>query len=156
MKSISVTQKLWFETWLGLRARGDGKREAACVWSGRRSPSGDIAQSVTFLDDLPGVRAGELYHRPSRQTIEALFNVLRERQEIIVADIHTHPGEWVDLSITDAAHPIEFRRGLPAMIIPYYAQAEPTLEGLGLHEYIGDGVWAKLAPEEIRRIILIG
>lgn len=156
MKPIMVTQQLWEETWIGLRARGNGRREAACIWSGKRSPDGDIARSVTFLDDLPGVRASARYHRLSRETIKALFDLLRERQEVIVADIHTHPSDWVDLSPTDEEHPIEFRRGLPAMIIPNFAKFAPALDGLGLHEYLGDGKWRRLDSEEVEQVLKIG
>jgi hypothetical protein len=156
MKPIKVTQQVWEETWFGLRARGMGKSEAACIWSGKRSPSGDIVHSVIFLDDLPGVHAGARYHRLSRLTIEALFKLLRDRHEMIVADIHTHPSDWVDLSPTDREHPIEFRRGLPAMIVPNFAKLAPSLNGLGLHEYVGDGAWRRLGPEEIRQILKIG
>ena len=156
MTPIIVTQKLWAETWFGLRARGNGRREAACIWGGRRALGGDVVHSVTFLDDLPGVHAGARYHQLSRITIDALFKVLRTRQEMIVADIHTHPGEWVDLSLTDSAHPIEFRRGLPAMIIPNFAQFGPTLDGLGLHEYLGDGAWRRLSQGEIKHTLNIG
>jgi hypothetical protein len=156
MKPIIVAQQLWIETWYGLRTRGKGRSETACIWAGKRSTSGDIVHSVTFLDDLPGVHAGARYHQVSRVTIEALFKLLRERNEMIVADIHTHPSDWVDLSPTDSEHPIEFRRGLPAMIIPNFAMFEPTLEGLGLHEYIGDGAWRSLDQEEIQQTLKIG
>jgi len=156
MKPIEVTHQLWVETWSGLRTRGAGKHEAACIWSGKRSPGGDIVHSVTFLDDLPGVHAGERYHQLSRVTINALFELLRARHEMIVADIHTHPGDWVDLSPTDAEHPIEFRRGLPAMIIPNFAKFAPALDGLGLHEYLGDGAWRRLDSEELGQTLKIG
>lgn len=156
MNPIGISKELWEVTWLGLRARGRGQREAACVWGGKRSISVNQVHSVTFLDDLPGVVAGPLYHRPSRATVRALFDVLRERNEMIVGDIHTHPGDWVGLSDIDAAHPIEFRRGLPALIIPRYAISEPALEGLGLHEYVGDGEWRTLDSDEINRTLLIG
>jgi hypothetical protein len=156
VKPIVVPKDLWEQTWAGLRDRGRGNHETACVWGGRRSVAADTAQSVTFLDDLPGVRAGARYHHLSRATIDALFSILRTRREMIVADIHTHPKDWVDLSDTDAMHPIEFRPGLPAMVIPHFAQSPPTLNGLGLHEYVGDGVWRMLHPGEVLNVLRIG
>lgn len=155
MKPIVVARELWVETWVGLRNRGKGLRESACIWGGRREGDADSAQSVIFLDDLPGVHAGARYHQMSRPTIDALFRILRDRREMIVTDIHTHPGDWVDLSPTDAEHPIEFRRGLPALVIPYFAKSAPTTDGLGLHEYLGDGGWRMLSPGEVRDVLRI-
>lgn len=156
MKPIVVSKKLWMETWQGLHKRGAGIREAACIWGGRRDESTDTAKSVTFLDDLPGVRAGARYHQLTRTTIGALFEVLRRNGDMIVADIHTHPSRWTGLSITDAASPIEFRCGLPAMVIPHYATVPPTLTNLGLHEYVGDGRWRQLTLTEIQSVLRIG
>lgn len=156
MKPIVVSKKLWLETWQGLLKRGEGTREAACIWGGKRATTVDTASSVTFLDDLPGVRAGARYHQMTRATIGALFEILRRNGDMIVADIHTHPGPWTGLSRTDAASPIEFRPGLPAMVIPHYANATPSLSELGLHEYVGDGRWHQLAPDEVRSVMRIG
>ena len=156
MKRIKLTQDLWEQTWIGLQKRGGGVRESACVWGGTRSATEDHALSVTFLDDLPGVHAGARYHQLSRKTVEALFKILTANRQMIVADIHTHPGYWVDLSPTDAEHPIEFRRGLPAMILPYFAMTSPTMDGLGLHEYVGDGEWHRLNPTEVQAVLKIG
>lgn len=150
MRQIVVSLMLWQSTWNGLRTRGAATRESACVWGGKRTVAADIATSVTFLDDLPGVRAGTRYHRLTRETIDALFAILRSNKEMIVADIHTHPGCWVDLSPTDAEHPIEYRPGLPAIVIPYFAMGAPALDGLGLHEYVGDGEWRMLEQKEIQ------
>lgn len=155
MKPIVVTRELWVQTWTGLQKRGGGVRESACVWGGIRSTAQDTAQSVVFLDDLPGVNAGARYHQLSRKTVEALFKILMTNHHMIVADIHTHPGRWVDLSPTDAEHPVEFRRGLPAMIIPNFAMNPPTLDGLGLHEYMGEGDWRRLSPAETTNVMRI-
>jgi proteasome lid subunit RPN8/RPN11 len=153
VKPIIVTQELWNHTWFGLRDRGKGRRETACIWGGHRVGPADSVQSVIFLDDLPGVRAGTRYHQMSRPTILALFKILRERREVIVADIHTHPEGWVDLSPTDTEHPIEFRPGLPALVIPHFAKTAPTAERLGLHEYLGEGAWRMLSAAEIRAVL---
>jgi hypothetical protein len=156
MKPIVVSEQLWRDTWEGLRLRGGGVREAACVWGGIRSLTVDKAVTVTFLDDLPGVRAGARYHQLSRATINALFDVLRKNGDMIVVDIHTHPGPWCGLSLTDAASPIEFRPGLPAMVLPYYAKPSPSVDAIGLHEYVGDGEWNELSQDEIFSVLKIG
>jgi hypothetical protein len=74
---------------------------------------------------------------------------------VIIADIHTHPTDWVDLSDTDAAHPIEYRPGLLALVLPFFARRKPGLRGVGVHEYLGNGQWRRLRGVAMTRRIKI-
>jgi len=155
VKKIIVSERIWRETWDGLRSRGRGIRESACVWGGQRSEKMDVVNSVIFLDDLHGVSAGARYHRMSRDSILALFKILKSNKQVIIADIHTHPSSWVDLSLTDRESPIEYRPGLPAMVLPHYACTAPDLKTIGLHEYKGDGLWEQFEIENISTVVKI-
>lgn len=141
MPPVYVPASLWARTWRGLRDRGAGRRESAAVWSGTRDDTGERAVDVLFLDDLPGVRAHALQHCVPRSATAALFRELRARGHVIVGDVHTHPGAWVDLSLTDQEHPIEYRVGLLAVVIPHFAKGSPDETGVGIHVYRGSGAW---------------
>lgn len=143
-KPLFISSELWERTWLGLRARGYGQREAACVWAGESSDLEERVSEVIFLDDLPGVESFALQHRTTRKATAVLFEQLREKRLSIVADVHTHPEEWVDLSWVDKAHPIEYRPGLTALVLPGYATGAPSLKETGVHVYLGDGEWRHL------------
>lgn len=141
MAQLRMSEELWVRTWLGLRERGGGRRESAAVWIGTRSEAVESAEDVLFLDDLAGVRAHALQHCVPRTATSALFRELRARGKVIVGDVHTHPANWVDLSPTDEEHPIEYRVGLVAVVVPSFAIGEPAIEGVGIHVYRGAGSW---------------
>jgi len=154
MKPIFISLQLWNETWSGLRKRGGARRESACIWAGDRTKDSERVSRVVYLDDLPDVTAGMKHHRASREATRALFQDLRKHGEQIVADVHTHPRAWVGLSTVDEEHPIEFRPGLPAIVIPNLARGSPRVEAIGLHEYLGHGRWQRL--EEVQLYLKIG
>lgn len=141
MARLNIPASLWTRTWVGLRERGGGQRESAAVWTGTRDDAGETAMDVVFLDDFPGVRAHALQHCVPRSASAALFRELRARGHVLVGDVHTHPGSWVDLSPTDQEHPIEYRVGLVAVVIPHFARGAPRTDTIGIHVYRGSGAW---------------
>jgi hypothetical protein len=159
---LRVSHALWTATWEGLRRRGGGAREAACVWAGTREGNvetgeGNVetARSIIFLDDLPGTVGFRLRHRTSREAVAALLLRTRELGMVIVADLHTHPGAWVDLSPVDQEHPIEYRVGLLALVLPAFASGPAELSRAGVHVYAGNGGWQTLRGEDGRRRVQI-
>ncbi len=152
---ILITQRLLESTWHGLKLRSGGRRESACVWVGHRTQTGCHVREVIFLDDLPGVTAGRLRHNTPKEATRALFSLLHSRRLDILADLHTHPLDWVDLSPVDQRHPLEFRVGLIAIVVPHYAAGEATLATAGVHEYVGSFAWRRLSQTEVKSRILI-
>ena len=154
-RQVHISSAHWRATWQGLKLRGGGRREAACVWGGRRFHDREVVGGVYFIDDLPGVESHRDYHRTSRQATIELFEALRSNGHVITADVHTHPRGWVGLSLTDAAHPIEYRPGLLAIILPFYARKKPDLLSSGVHEYLGNGRWKEVIGAEAKLRIII-
>jgi len=152
---ILIEPTLWWLAWDGLRNRGQGWHETACVWAGHRSGQEERVVEIIFLDDLPGVESFELQHRTSRTATEILFEMLRQKQLSIIADVHTHPEDWVDLSRVDQAHPIEYRPGLTALVLPYYASREPSINATGVHIYCGKGRWRRLTKRMAEKKVQI-
>jgi proteasome lid subunit RPN8/RPN11 len=156
-RQLVVSADVWSSTWLGLRERGQGQRETASVWLGKKTGTIEHAHVAVFLDDLPGTVGRRLQHRTSRTAIDMLLARARELGMVIVADIHTHPADWVDLSDTDRLHPIEYRIGLLALVLPDFAASRPDLQRVGVHEYVGDGEWTTFrAQEAARRMRIVG
>jgi hypothetical protein len=146
-KTLLVPEKIWVQTWLGLRKRGRGKVESAAIWGGRREGSTEIVEAVYFLDDLAAHIQFSGYHKIPARALAELFNKLRQDRRVIVGDIHTHPSDWVGLSGLDKTNPIEFRKGIYAMVLPSYALPEPSLKSAGVHEYMGNGRWRELSQK---------
>lgn len=146
---IRIRRPQWDLTWQGLKERSGGVRESACVWAGDRLQDVWHVRSVFFLDDLGPVSAGPLHHRASRECVANLFSTLRAHGESIVADVHCHPKDWVDMSPTDEAHPIEFRIGLLAIVLPSFASTAPDVQSAGVHEYLGTSTWRRLSVAQV-------
>lgn len=147
-KQIIIPEKLWRETWLGLRMRGKGKVETAAIWGGKRNQTAETVEAVYFLDDYDGGDRRARYHQVSTEALEQLFKQLHQDRRVIVGDIHTHPGRWVGLSDLDKENPIEFRRGLYALVLPLFALPAPSLASAGIHVYEGEGAWRSLTQNE--------
>lgn len=146
---IAIPESAWLQTWTILRSRSGGSRESACVWSGDRTHNVWTVRSVLCLEDFGPVDSGRLHHRASRRSVEQVFTEMRRRGEVLVADVHTHPEDWVDLSTTDRAHPIEYRIGLIAVVVPWFASGPPSLQGVGVHEYTATSMWRRLEADEV-------
>jgi hypothetical protein len=145
---ITISYSNWHLTWQRLRASSNGQAESACIWAGERRQGNEEVQKVYFLDELPNVQRARLYHRTSREATSRLFEELRRAGHSIIADVHTHPTDWVGLSQTDEAHPIEYRIGLVALVFPFFATGKMELSRVGVHEYLGSGEWNQLTSEE--------
>lgn len=155
-RCLRISPDLWEQTWAGLLSHGGGEREAACLWAGTRNGALEIVREVLFFEDFGETNQGPLHHRIPRNVTAAMFAHLQSTQELILADVHTHPGRWVDLSPVDSAHPIEYRIGLLALVIPAYAKGRRVLSRVGVHEYLGEGQWRTLREYEAYRRIAIG
>jgi hypothetical protein len=75
----------------------------------------------------------------------------------VVADVHTHPGEWVGQSASDKYYPTVPVAGHIALIVPDYAQSTGmNLDGVGIYRYGGaDGWLTEEKPGELFRLALL-
>lgn len=152
---LFVPSRLWSATWEGLRVRGGGRRESACVWAGTRDGGVEHAREVIFLDDLPGTVGRQRQHRTSRAAVSALLQRARDLGLVIVGDVHTHPSDWVGLSEIDQAHPIEYRVGLVALVLPDFAMGAHDIRMVGVHEYAGEGRWRTFEGDEVMQRLCV-
>ncbi len=151
---LHIPNSIWEKTVHGLRKRSGGRRESGCLWVGKREQTW-LIQDAFFLDDFPGTKRHSQFHRTPRSAISMMFEMLREKEYQIIADIHTHPSFWVGLSEVDKRNPIEYRVGLIAMIFPYFARRDCSFKNIGVHEYLGVHKWRDLSVPEIERRFLI-
>lgn len=155
VRPVVIDLGAWRQTWSGLLARGEGRRETACVWAGVREAACDRVEHVAFIDDLDGVTGAPYSHVAQPEAVGRVLADLRRRGLVIAADVHTHPSSWVGLSAIDQANPIEFRIGLLALVLPAFAAGEPLVSRVGAHEYLGSKRWRQLAAGEAARTIVI-
>lgn len=152
-RKVLIPKGLWEMTWCGLCDRGRGRVESAAVWAGKRDGKIEVVEGVYFLDDFAGGLQRRGYHLVTPEALAKLFAQLQKERRVLIADVHTHPTGWVGLSEIDKEHPIEFRPGIHAIVLPFFALPEPSLKTAGVHEYKGDGKWRTLSRKEKETLI---
>jgi len=146
-RRILIPTPLWNHTWSGLRERGHGKVESVGVWAGTRDGLTEHVKCVHFLSDFGRAYQRKGYHLASTRMLADLFARLQKDHHVLIADVHTHPTKWVGLSEIDKQHPIEFRPGIHAIVLPSFARSSPSIARAGIHEYIGNGEWQTLSQK---------
>lgn len=149
-----------------LALRGEGRRESGAFLLGRATSRPDSANevvAVAFYDDLdPESLTGGITFNAVGYS--ALGVICREHQLRVIADIHTHPGSWVEQSDTDASHPMTALPGHVAFIAPNFARSPIRPEQLGAHRFDGSrwtshfgtnvtDVIEVFSPNPVRRLI---
>jgi hypothetical protein len=150
-KVIQIPGVLFAETWTRLNRIGRGKVEAVAVWGGTRGLQCDRVEKAYYVDQADVFRGQRLHQIPAEQ-INSLFAFMRSDGLAIIADVHTHPTDWVGLSAIDQANPTEFRRGFVSIVIPWYGSTTLRIREIGVHIYHGDGKWTEADPEQVLEI----
>lgn len=73
--------------------------------------------------------------------MDLVWQICESRGMQVVADVHTHPGEWHGQSGTDKANPMIPERGHVALIVPNFADRDYMPGEIGIHEYRGRDGW---------------
>ena len=127
--------------------RCGAERRECYVWWGGYFFSED-AQVVTALWPDVATQFGHV-HLDTHQ-LEAMHQRLRELNQVILAELHTHPPGGGGQNEVDAAHPATTYRGFISIVVPDFAQ--PRLHDLRtthVYEYQGGGAWRDVPPAEI-------
>ncbi len=129
----------------------DGARgcEGVALWLGRRA--GTVAQ-VSHVVTLRGVG---IVKWPDRLSIAA--ELLNEVTDVaidlgchLIGQIHSHPFDWVELSLADQRMGIR-SEGYLSVVAPHFAQrADTRLDDCGVHLFDGGG-WRRVVPPELQR-----
>lgn len=135
---VVIGRRLWRATVRELRQRGRGSRESGAFLLARLDRPARVVTAVMFDDLDPDCLTGGISFASSGFT--PLWKACEIHGLTVVADVHTHPGRWVQQSTTDRTNPMIATRGHLALIIPNYARSHrPT--GLGAHVHLGRHQW---------------
>ncbi len=140
MAKLTVKRALWKKLMRELRFRGEGRRETGAFLLGRRA-NRKVTHFLRYDQLDPGAYDTGIIIFNGDGYIP-LWNFCAEKKLQVLADVHTHPGEWTGQSPSDRQHPMIAQEGHLALIIPFYAMNEDQLlEGVGIHEFLGDQNW---------------
>jgi hypothetical protein len=152
---LSCRTSYWKRIVGELERRGERRHEAGAFLLGVKRQERFEVRDTIYYDDLDPraydsgvcVLHGDAFAR--------LWEICREKNLTVVADVHTHPGRATQ-SPTDKANPMVARRGHIALIVPNFAAAPIPTGRLGIYEYRGQHEWTDYSPPATRRYFYTG
>jgi proteasome lid subunit RPN8/RPN11 len=145
---LEIPRLLWFNLIRALRARGEGRRESGAFLLSR--PKNRRVRAFVPYDDLDPHALDKGYIHFADSGFVPLWKLCAARGLSVIADVHTHPGQWTDLSGSDREHPMIAQGGHIALIVPSYAAMNSLgTNGVGAHLYLGSGEWESMEPSNL-------
>lgn len=138
---LQIPVSLWKKLIRELKRRGlKGQRESGAFLLGKRD-SILITQFICYDDLDPDAFSTGIIAFDGDGFIP-LWNHCSVHGLKVLADVHTHPGEWTQQSGSDKRYPIIAQQGHIALIVPYFATGRnQLLNGVGVHEFLGNREW---------------
>ena len=136
---LAVTERL-------LRSYGGAHdHEGIVYWGGLELPQG--AAALTAVSPVAITTWGSF--RTERDTNTALVLTLASLGLSLVAQVHSHPGEWVDHSDGDDGGALVKFHGFWSLVVPNFAQlGMRNLEAVGVHLF-DTGAFRRLGPSAV-------
>jgi hypothetical protein len=130
-----------------MRLFGIQRRECYAWWGGSFLDGGNAQVGTAYCPDVQtdygrielGVREFQALHRE-----------LRTRDQVLIAELHTHPPGAGGQNDVDAAHPAAPYLGFLTIVVPDFAA--PFLHDLRdtyVYEYMGNLIWKQLNRNQI-------
>lgn len=139
---IKVPVALWAHVIFELRRRGRSQSESGAFLLGRAQCGvGRIMEYLCYDDlDPSAYQFGAItFHAVG---YAKLWEHCRRTKLQVLADVHTHPGDWTGQSLIDQKNPMVPVTGHTALIVPNYGHAHWwSLKSVGVHEYLGNFEW---------------
>jgi proteasome lid subunit RPN8/RPN11 len=151
---LVIPRVLFDETLAELEIRSAEWRESAAIFCGRVVGSQWVADVVKFHHHLCDDRGRSRSTHLTEAAKFRLYEELSHRHLRLVAGIHTHPEDWVDLSWIDQRNQLCSRKGFWSIVVPWYSKEPWLVENMGVHIRTSDG-WGRLTSEQVRMYVRI-
>ncbi|MGA3124321.1 MAG: hypothetical protein ABSF69_26480 [Polyangiaceae bacterium] len=130
-----------------LQSVGREGSECVVLWLAKRSPD-----EINVVDVYkPAQIAAEDFFRIPRESIAALFEVLRGRGLMVAAQVHTHP-ERAFHSAADDRWAIVRHVGALSLVLPHFAQRttpQTFFEDAAIFSLSPRNEWSRIGPSDI-------
>lgn len=147
--------KLWRSIILELQARGSRKHEAGAFLLGREHGRQREVLDAIYYDQLDPSAYDTGVCVLRGDAFSKLWGLCRQRQLMVVADVHTHPGA-AGQSGSDRTNPMIATAGHVAIIVPQFAKWPIAPGALGIYEYLGRHEWANRCEPETTNYLYTG
>lgn len=130
-----------------MRPLGEGGKEGLALWFGTLDDEG-VAEVTHVVQPVgPGFESTPLYLRLSMRAIGQLTEWADNLGVFLIGQIHSHPGNFVELSELDIRQGFRFQDFL-SVVCPHYAQRLDTrLSDCGIHAF-DKGAYRRIARAE--------
>lgn len=119
-----------------LQKAGRAHREGVVLWLGSRTST-----AITVVEPFEPVQiASEDFFQLPRESVVALFDVLRARGLMVAAQVHSHPAEAFH-SAADDRWAIVRHVGALSLVLPYFAR------NITVASFLEDAAVFRLSPE---------
>ena len=139
---LYVPESVVVATWRALRETASRGCEATARWAGPAFQFGAGEQVVTTVV-VPGQRVGPGRFEVPHAATRTMGAALGDAGLVNLAQLHTHPDEWVGHSRWDDARAYSTRNGALSIVWPHYGRVLSPPEHWGVHECVG-ARWRRL------------
>lgn len=137
---LKIKQRVWKKLIKELNQRGQSRRETGAFLLGNKL--GNTVTTFICYNDLDPQAFDSGIIIFNGDGYIPLWEYCTKNNVKVLADVHTHPGEWIEQSSSDMKHPMIAQKGHLALIVPAFATKEgQLLDGVGIHEFLGAGQW---------------
>lgn len=136
-----------------MRRFGRERRECYVWWGGYFTADGDAQVLTAICPEIP-TTFGRVHLGLDDLTL--LHSELRALDQVLLAELHTHPPGAGGQNEVDAAHPAATYAGFISIVVPDFA--EPRFHDLRqtyVYEYLIGGRWRQLDVEEIQARFIV-
>ena len=148
---MRVERSLVRESALMLRELSDDRTEAVLLWAGVRH---DALASVRRIV-VPEFTSTSVHFEVSLEERIALASALAAEGEMVLAQLHTHPGPAFH-SRADDRFALPRHTGAISIVVPdFAADWDGDLEDVSVNVHRGAGVWRELASREVSSVIKV-
>lgn len=143
-----ISPSVMKETQEHLMAFGQQQKEALVFWSGKLV--GNTQANITRVIIPRRTFSTAVYATVSSQELQRIRKILKENNEFLFVQVHSHPGEAFH-SQTDDENAISYKKGFVSIVVPSYGSGPfKDLTYCKVYEYDGGGDWKSLRFGEIR------
>lgn len=148
---LIVPRTIYERTWRFLQTDGEHGVESGVIWGGRRFGATGIVIAVLYPSGNDVIRSPNQY-RVGPDTAARVGQWLTKRKCRALAQVHTHPADWVGHSWADDHGPIVSADNFVSVVWPNFARELPTLQALGVHVR-ANGSWTRFMAGSVEGVL---
>lgn len=154
IKTLEIPRSIFDSTINNLRENGLQGNEGIAFWTGILNDTNVEVKNVIFADSYPEFENQELFACVPLLTSFKIGELVHQRKEKLVVQIHSHPFEAFH-SFVDNKYPISHKIGFLSIVVPYFGKNVTDFTQCKIYEYLGNGKWKELFLKDVSKRFII-